>query len=154
MVSVQITNIEGAIEWIKTCPFHYAISSMSGGYVHMKLLIPVDERVDVTLSKDSFVEQVYEIAFGDDAINKDYSKEDVLKRLKEFSDEAYSNGAEVANPYVSDKVKALIEQINYTLGEEFANDVSKEPIDAVTRLHELAWALVKETSPDEPSQWP
>ena len=115
MVSVQITNIEGAIEWIKTCPFHYAISSMSGGYVHMKLLIPVDERVDVTLPK---------------------------------ADEQPTQ-QEVANPYVSDRVKALIEQINYTLGEEFANDVSKEPIDAVTRLHELAWALVKETSPDK-----
>ena len=95
------------------------------------------------------MEQVYEIAFGDDAINKDYSKEDVLKRLKEFSDEAYSNGAEVANPYVSDKSRALVQQINYTLSEEFANDVSKEPVDAVTRLHELAWALVSETNPDK-----
>lgn len=120
MISNQIINIEGAIEWIKTCPFHYTISSMSGGYVHMKLLIPVDERVDVTLPKA----------------------------------EEQPTQQEVANPYVSDRVKALIEQINYTLGEEFANDVSKEPIDAVTRLHELAWALVKETSPDEPSQWP
>jgi dihydroneopterin aldolase len=114
MISNQIINIEGAIEWIKTCPFHYTISSMSGGYVHMKLLIPVDERVDVTLPKA----------------------------------EEQPTQQEVANPYVSDRVKALIEQINYTLGEEFANDVSKEPIDAVTRLHELAWALVKETSPD------
>jgi hypothetical protein len=115
MVSVQVTNIEGAIEWIKTCPFHYAISSMSGGYIHMKLLIPVDERVSVTLPKE----------------------------------EEQPTSQEVANPYVSDKSRALVQQINYTLSEEFANDVSKEPVDAVTRLHELAWALVSETNPDK-----
>ena len=28
-----------------------------------------------------FKEQVYELAFGDDAINKDYSDEEVLKKL-------------------------------------------------------------------------
>lgn len=124
MVSVQITNIEGAIEWIKTCPFHYAISSMSGGYVHMKLLIPVDERVDVTLPKAEEQPTSQKVA-------NPYSQE-------------------VANPYVSVKARALVEQMNYALGEDFANDVSKEPIDAVTRLHELAWALVSETNPDKP----
>ena len=113
MVSVQIANIEGAIEWIKTCPFHYAISSMSGEYVHMKLLIPVDERVDVTLPRAGEQPTQQEVA-------NPYSQE-------------------VANPYVSDRVKALIEQIN---------DTHRTHVDTVARLHELAWALVKETSPD------
>jgi len=36
-----------------------------------------------------FIEEVYEIAFGDDAINKQYSFEEVLERLKEFSDKAW-----------------------------------------------------------------
>jgi hypothetical protein len=31
---------------------------------------------------------VYELAFGDDAINKDYSDEEVLAVLREFSDKA------------------------------------------------------------------
>ena len=35
-----------------------------------------------------FLEIVYEIAFGDDAINKDYSRKEVLYRLKAFSDKA------------------------------------------------------------------
>ena len=35
-----------------------------------------------------FIENVFEIAFGDNAINRDYSKEEVLIRLREFSDEA------------------------------------------------------------------
>jgi hypothetical protein len=33
-----------------------------------------------------FIENVFEIAFGDDAINKDYSKEEVLERLEKFSE--------------------------------------------------------------------
>ncbi len=32
-----------------------------------------------------FVESVYEIAFGDDAINKDYTDEQVLSKLMEYS---------------------------------------------------------------------
>lgn len=35
-----------------------------------------------------FIENVFEIAFGDNAINKDYSKEEVLKTLRQFSDDA------------------------------------------------------------------
>ena len=36
----------------------------------------------------NFIEAVYEIAFGDDAINRDYSMPEVLERLMEFSDNA------------------------------------------------------------------
>ena len=36
----------------------------------------------------SFIEKIYEIAFGDDAINREYDPMEVLERLKEFSDNA------------------------------------------------------------------
>ena len=36
----------------------------------------------------NFIEQVYEIALGDNAINRNYSKEEVLEKLKEFSNNA------------------------------------------------------------------
>jgi len=35
-----------------------------------------------------FVENIYEIAYGEDAINKDYSDNDVKKKIQEFSDKA------------------------------------------------------------------
>jgi len=35
-----------------------------------------------------FIEDVYEIAFGDDAINRDFTYSDVLAQLREFSDAA------------------------------------------------------------------
>lgn len=36
----------------------------------------------------SFKEKVFEIAFGDDAIHKGYTEEEVLIKLREFSDKA------------------------------------------------------------------
>ena len=35
-----------------------------------------------------FLEEIYDLAFGDDALNKGYDPKDVLERLKEFSDNA------------------------------------------------------------------
>jgi len=33
-----------------------------------------------------FIEQVFEIAFGDNAINRDFTYDEVIEKLKEFSD--------------------------------------------------------------------
>ena len=33
------------------------------------------------MNNTQFLEQIYEIAFGDDAINKGYTQEDVINRL-------------------------------------------------------------------------
>ena len=41
------------------------------------------------MKKDEFIEEVFEIAFGDDAINKDYSYDDVINQLVEFSNHAF-----------------------------------------------------------------
>lgn len=38
--------------------------------------------------EDEFLEEVYEIAFGAGAIEKDYTTEEVLNKLKEFSNKA------------------------------------------------------------------
>ena len=47
-------------------------------------------------SPEAFIEEVFEIAFGDNAINKDYSMGEVLDRLMEFSNNAlkYEEGEE------------------------------------------------------------
>ena len=37
---------------------------------------------------DEFIEKVFEIAFGSDAIKKNYSRDDVLERLMEFSNKS------------------------------------------------------------------
>ena len=44
-----------------------------------------------------FIEEVFEIAFGDNAINRDYSMGEVLDRLMEFSDDALRYNGELDN---------------------------------------------------------
>jgi len=38
-MSTQIKELENFLEWLKTSPSTSSISSMSGGYVHVKFLI-------------------------------------------------------------------------------------------------------------------
>ena len=48
-----------------------------------------------------FIELVYEIAFGDDAINKGYSHEEVLERITEFSINSDKDNEEKWNDQVN-----------------------------------------------------
>ena len=41
------------------------------------------------MNKDEFVEEIFEIAFGDDAINRGFEFEEVVTRIREYSDKAY-----------------------------------------------------------------
>ena len=46
-------------------------------------------------SPKQFIEEVFEIAFGDNAINRDYSMGEVLDRLMEFSDDSLRYNGEL-----------------------------------------------------------
>jgi hypothetical protein len=46
-------------------------------------------------NSQQFIEEVFEIAFGDDAINRNYSMGEVLDRLMEFSDDALRYNGEL-----------------------------------------------------------
>ena len=37
---------------------------------------------------NEFIEEVYEIAFGDNAINREFTQQDVLDQLRQFSDDS------------------------------------------------------------------
>lgn len=48
MITVQVQNIESLLQWLKTCPHDYALSSMSGGFVHVKFFISMEELTSVS----------------------------------------------------------------------------------------------------------
>jgi hypothetical protein len=48
MITVQVQNIESLLRWLKTCPHDYAISSMQGGFVHVKFFISMEELTNVS----------------------------------------------------------------------------------------------------------
>jgi hypothetical protein len=41
------------------------------------------------MDNQELIEKVYEIAFGDDAIHRDYTPEEVVDRLRTFSDQSH-----------------------------------------------------------------
>ena len=60
---------------------------------------PVNELLArLTMNRDNrveaawFIENVFEVAFGDDAINKDFTYQEVLDKLDEFSSLALQAG--------------------------------------------------------------
>ena len=49
----------------------------------------LDAKVIIDHNDDSyFIEEIYEIAFGDNAINRNFSHDEVIDRIREFSDTA------------------------------------------------------------------
>ena len=50
--------------------------------------MPINSRIGGInkMNDKDFIESVFEIAFGDNAINREFSKDDVIKELKRFSD--------------------------------------------------------------------
>mgnify|MGYP003125451759 CR=1 FL=1 len=74
-----------------------------------------------------FIEDVFEIAFGDNAINKDYTYDDVIIKLREFSDKALVSEKLTACHNLPDNV---IEGINDVCSELGAS-LSQEEIDCL-----------------------
>ncbi len=43
----DISGVESVLAWVKSSPFESSVSSVSGGYVHIKIKVP-DEKVDLS----------------------------------------------------------------------------------------------------------
>jgi len=53
------------------------------------------------MNDKEFIESVFEIAFGNNAINRDFSKEEVIKEIKRFSDLALEYEENIDDDYES-----------------------------------------------------
>lgn len=58
-----------------------------------------------------FREEVFELAFGDNAINRDYTEEEVIARLREFSDKALEVEREKTEEEIVDELSKLANQL-------------------------------------------
>lgn len=52
MIKMQVNNIQKTLEWIATCPFEATISSMTGGFVHLKIMVP--DTVSIEIDKEMY----------------------------------------------------------------------------------------------------
>ena len=69
------------------------------------------------MDNKQFIEQVYEIAFGDNAINRNFSHEEVIEQLKEINEDS------VKWDQVNDYDKEFYEQQNSSNNSEEETEV-------------------------------
>ena len=50
--------------------------------------VPIDKSWTIEKDRERFINEIADIAFGSYAIKKDYSRDDVLERLMEFSNKS------------------------------------------------------------------
>jgi len=81
------------------------------------------------MDNNTFIEEVYEIAFGDNAINREFSKEEVIERLHNFSDRAL---VLEDNAFDKDQIK-LIKHVfdDYVAGHPNEEMVSKKEMECI-----------------------
>ena len=85
------------------------------------------------MSDSRFIEEIYEIAFGDDAINRNFSHDEVIQQIREFSDHALNweeLGLDVNDLHnISEEMEKSYRQ-GYADGKNFnADDVAKCIVD-------------------------
>ena len=83
----------------------------------------LDAKVIIDHNDDSyFIEEIYEIAFGDDAINRNFSHDEVIEQIREFSDHALEweeSGLELEQLYnISEEIEKSYRQ-GYVDGRNF-----------------------------------
>jgi len=74
---MQVDNLEKFLAWVKSSPCQFTVSSMSGGYVHVKFLVPCNEEITRTRcyntldlngryeDRDALMNRCYEDGFND-----------------------------------------------------------------------------------------
>ena len=71
---------------------HESINQFFDYYANYSLRLagprPSDDDLKAFETVKTFLEEAYELAFGDEAIKRDFSPEEVIEELKSFSDKA------------------------------------------------------------------
>ena len=85
------------------------------------------------MTDSRFIEEIYELAFGDDAINRDFSHGEVIEQIREFSDHALEweeSGLNLDQLHnISEEMEKSYRQ-GYADGKNFnADDVAKCIVD-------------------------
>jgi len=60
----QVEAMEQFLAWIKTCPYPYGISSMSGGFMHVKFMIPAAQMYTLADAKSGDITSLDDLNGG------------------------------------------------------------------------------------------
>ena len=98
-----------------------------------RIVTMINSGVTPEMSDSRFIEEIYELAFGEDAINRDFSHGEVIEQIREFSDNALNweeLGLDVNDLHnISEEMEKSYRQ-GYADGKNFnADDVAKCIVD-------------------------
>lgn len=96
----------------------------------------IEHLQNLTTKVENFVEEVFELAFGDDAINRDFSFEEVLTKLKE-------EGEELHNYQENTIVAYDRSQLDDALGEK-ATDADWVVCQNAIHNNDYAWSAMSD----------
>ena len=88
---MQVYNLEKFLAWVKSSPCQFTVSSMSGGYVHVKFLVPCDKSIPSSSHKhccgvddlDEFINRCYEDGFRDGRLDMHHEEHGEHKQYDE-----------------------------------------------------------------------
>ena len=87
------------------------------------------------MSKEEFIAEVYEIAFGENAINRGFSFDEVIEELREFSDNALAFEE-------SGLTREELEEIGENREQSYRDILSDCNVPVITKLSENALLLL------------
>ena len=65
---MQVDNLEKFLAWVRSSPCQFTVSSMSGGFVHVKFLVPCDKEIAQMVEledRDALIDKCYQDGFND-----------------------------------------------------------------------------------------
>ena len=86
------------------------------------------------MSKKQFIEDVFELAFGDDAINREFTFDEVLVKLREFSDAALVSEKPAGYTGVTDDENKGVELTQAEVDTLLTNKTQRYTYSIMTRL--------------------
>ena len=98
-----------------------------------RIVTMIDSGATPEMTDSRFIEEIYELAFGDDAINRNFSHDEVIEQIREFSDHALEweeSGLDLEQLHnISEEMEKSYRQ-GYADGKNFnADDVAKCIVD-------------------------
>ena len=116
-----------------------------------RIVTMIDSGATSEMTDSTFIEEIYEIAFGEDAINRDFSHDEVIEQIREFSDNALEweeSGLDLDQLHnISEEMEKTYRQ-GYRDGRNFnADDVAKCIVDTNGGYAECVDQLVDSMNP-------
>ena len=105
-------------------------------YKQMYEDMPIDESWTIEKDRERFINEIAEIAFGENAIERGYDLDEVIERIQDFSDATNPNFIEDAS-YEAETISASLIKLSDTDLINKRKDLSNSITKIINTLNEM-----------------